>query len=61
MKSCTCIAHEKPTSNKKQNSEISTDVIGNDVIVTKFERFHWKALNFIRFYHSSLQMKRGKN
>ena len=41
----------------KQNSTISTDIIDNDIIMSKFERFHRKALNFKMLYLSSLWMK----
>ena len=39
VKLCTGVAHDKTILHKKQNSEISTDVIDNDVILLKFERF----------------------
>ena len=50
----TKVAHDKPIPHAKENSEISTDVRDNDVIVLKFERFRRKALNFERLYLSSL-------
>ena len=39
----TRISHDKPIPQAKQNSEISTDVIHNDVIMSKFKRFHHSA------------------
>ena len=39
VKFCTRIAHDKPIPHTKQNSEISTDVIGNEDIVLNFQRF----------------------
>ena len=56
-KFCTKVAHDQPFSYAKENSEISTDVRDNDVIVLKFDRFHRKALNFERLYLSCLIMK----
>ena len=53
----TNVAHDKPILQAKQNSEISTDVMGNDVTMSKFERFCQKALNFKALYLSSLWMK----
>ena len=53
----TSVAHDKPISHAKQNFETSTDVIDNDVIMSKFECFRRKALNFKMLYHSSLWMK----
>ena len=44
----------KPIPHTKQNSEISTDIIDNDVIMLKFERFSRKALSFKRLSLSSL-------
>ena len=38
VKFCTRVAHDKPIPSTKQNSEISTD-IDNDAIVLKFEFF----------------------
>ena len=52
----TKVAHDKPIPPAKENSEISTDVRDNDVIVLKFECFCRKALNFERLYLSSLWM-----
>ena len=43
----TKVAHNKPIPQAKQKSEISTDVIDNDVIMLKFERFRRKALNLM--------------
>ena len=37
VKFCTGVVHEKPIAHTKQNFEISTDVIDNDVIILKFE------------------------
>ena len=37
----------------KLNSEICIDVINNDVILLRFERFCQQALNFQRLYLSS--------
>ena len=54
----TSVAHDKPTPHAKQNFEISTDVVDNDVIMSKFECSRRKALNLKRPYHSSLSMKR---
>ena len=53
----TSVAHDKPVPHAKQNFEISTDVIDNDVIMSKFECFRQEALNFKRPYHSGLWMK----
>ena len=53
----TKVAHDKPILHAKQNSEIWTDVIDNDVTMSKFERFHRKALNFKTLHLSSLRMK----
>ena len=39
MKVCTWVAHGKPVEHTKQNCEISTYVIDNDVVMLKFERF----------------------
>ena len=39
VKFCTGVAHEKPISHTKQNSEIYTDVIDNDLIMLKFKHF----------------------
>ena len=50
----TEVAHDKPIPHAKQNSRISTDVIVNDVIILKFERFRQKALNLKRLYLSGL-------
>ena len=61
VKFCTGVAHDKNILHKKQNSEISTDVIDNDVILLKFERFRWKAFDFKRLSLSSLWIKHGKN
>ena len=48
----TSVAHAK------QNFEISTtDVIDNDVIMSKVERFRRTALNFNRLYHTILRRK----
>ena len=38
----TKVAHDKPIRHAKENSEISTDVRDNDVIVLKFEHFRRK-------------------
>ena len=46
-KLCTRVAHNKPIPHTKQNFEIPTDVIDNDVIMLKFEGFCPKALNCI--------------
>ena len=35
----TKVAHDKPIPHAKKNSEISTDVRDNDVIMLKFEHF----------------------
>ena len=51
VKLCIIGAHEKPTPHTHENSEISTDVIDNAVIM----------LNFKRLYLSSLWMKISKN
>ena len=51
------VAYAKPIPHAKQNSEISTDVIDNDIIMSKLEHFHCKALNFKTLYLSSLWMK----
>ena len=53
----TKVAHDKTFSNAKENSEISTDVRDNDVIVLKFDCFRRKALHFERLYLSCLGMK----
>ena len=50
----TSVAHDKPIPHAKQNFEISTDIIDNDFIMSKFECFRQKALNLKRLYHSSL-------
>ena len=57
VKFCSKLAHVKPIPHTKQNSDIFTDVIDNDVIILKFERFHRKAFNFKRLYLGSLWMK----
>ena len=57
----TTVAHDKPIPDAKQNFEISTDVIKNAVIMSKFECFHQKSFNFKRLYHSSLWMERIRN
>ena len=44
MKFGTKVAHDKPILHAKENSKISTDAIDNDVIMSEFERFRWKAL-----------------
>ena len=36
----TSVARDKPIPHAKQNFEISTDVIDNDVIMSKFECCH---------------------
>ena len=51
------VAHDKPIPHARPNFEISTDVIDNDVIMSKFECFRRKAFNLKRLYHSSLWMK----
>ena len=56
----TKVAHDKPFSHAKENSEISTDVRDDDVIVLKFDRLCQKALNFERLYLSCLWMKLSK-
>ena len=61
MKFCTGVAYDKTIPHTKLNCHICTDVIDNDVILLKFERFRRKALNFKRLYLSSLWMKHGKN
>ena len=43
VKLCAEVAHEKPIPHTKQNSEISTDVIDDNVIMLKFEHLHQKA------------------
>ena len=43
----TKVAHGKPIPHAKENSEISTDVRDNDVIMLKFECFRRKALNSV--------------
>ena len=50
----TSVAHDKPIPHAKQDFKISTDVIDNDIIMSKFECFRRKALNLKRLYHSSL-------
>ena len=50
------VAHDKPIPHAKENSEISTDVKDNDVIMLKFERFRQKTISFKRLDLSSLQM-----
>ena len=54
------VAHDNPNPHAKQNSEISTDVIDNEVIMLKFERFRKKALDFKRLYLNNLWMKLSK-
>ena len=49
----TKVVHNKPIPHAKENSEISTDIKDTEVIVSKFERFCRKALNFKRLYLSS--------
>ena len=53
----TSVAHDKPIPHAKQNFQISTYVIDNDVIMSKFECFRRKALNLKRLYDSSLWIK----
>ena len=53
----TKVAHDQLFSHAKENSEISTDVRDNDVIMLKFDRFRRKALNFEKLYLSCLWMK----
>ena len=50
----TKVARDKPILRAEENSEISTDLRDNDVMVLKFEHFHRKALYFERLYLSSL-------
>ena len=38
----TKVAHDKFLPHAKQNSKISTDIIDNDIIISKFERFRIK-------------------
>ena len=57
LKFGTSVAHDKLIPHAKQNFEISTDVIDNDVIMSKFECFRRNAFNLKRLYHSSLLMK----
>ena len=61
VKFCTGVAYDKTIPHTKENSEICSDVIVNNVILLKFKRFRQKALNFKRLYLSSLWMKHGKN
>ena len=42
----TKVSHDKLIPHAKQNSKISTDIIDNDLIMSKFECFRQKALNF---------------
>ena len=60
VKFCTGVVHETSIPHTKQNSEIFTDVIDNDVVMLKSEHFRRKALNFKRPYLSSLWMKHAK-
>ena len=53
----TDVTHDKLISHAKQNPEISTDVIDNNVIMLKSERFRRKALNFKRLHVSTLWIK----
>ena len=55
------VAHNKTIPRIKQNSEICTAVVDNDVILLEFERFLRKALSFKRLYLSSLWIKHVKN
>ena len=48
VKFYTMVAHEKPVPHAKQNSEICTDVIDNDIIMLEFESFRRKAFIFTR-------------
>ena len=59
---CSDVAHEKLIPHFKENSEISTDVVDNDVIMLKFERVRQQALNFVKLYLSRLvsEMKYAK-
>ena len=61
MKFCTWVAHDKPIAHANQNSEMSTYVINNDVIILKSEGFCRKALNFKRLYLSNMWIKHWKS
>ena len=54
VKFCIGVAKYNTIPHDKQNFEICTDVIDNDVILLKFERFRGKVLNFKTLYLSSL-------
>ena len=54
VKFCIKAAHDKPIPHTKQNSEISTDIKDNNIIMLKSEHFHRKALNFKR--HTASQV-----
>ena len=43
----TSVDHDKPVPHGKQNFEIFTEVIDNDVIMSKFECFRRKALKAV--------------
>ena len=60
VKLCTRVAQYNFIPHAKK-SKTCTDVIDNDVILLKFERFRRKVLNFKRLYLSNLSMKHGQN
>ena len=60
VKFCTRVAYDRTIPYTKQNSEIYTNVTGNDAILLKFERFRRKALTFKRLYLRSLLWNMAK-
>ena len=61
VKFCTNIAHDKTIPHIKQNFQMCTDIIDDDIILLKFERFRQKGLNFKMLYLSGLWIKDDKN
>ena len=61
VKFCTGVAHEKSILHTKQSYQICTDIVDNDVSMSKSEHFPRRALNFKRSYPSSLLKKYGKD
>ena len=52
--------NKKKHENTKQNSEIYTVVIDNDIILLKSGRFRQRTLSFERLYLTSFRMKQGR-
>ena len=61
IKFCTWVVHDKSIAHTEQNSEISTYVIDNDIIMLKFECFRRKHSILKNCISVLLWMKLGKN